>query len=207
MEKKKKITTEILQDVVDKSNSDKVSINDLMTAMDTGGFGLVMLIFALPIMVPLPPPLPSFIAIPLMIFSFQMIIGLKFPRLPKVLSNFSIKRTILAMVVEKSNPYLRKAEKLLKRRLTFLSRGPFERVIGLFIFVFSASILLPLPFTNLIPGIGILIISLGLLGHDGLIIIFGLLVGICGLLITATTLIVGVHVLDIIKDFIINAIF
>jgi len=207
VDKKKAIATEILKDVVNKSNSDRVSINDLMTSMNSGGFGLVMMIFSLPIIIPIPPPFPSLISIPLIIFSFQMMIGLKFPKLPKMLSNFSIQRSILAMLVEKSSHYLRKVEKLLKRRMTFLSSGWFERVIGLFIFIFSLSILLPLPFTNFLPGIGVLMISFGLIGHDGLVIIIGVLIGIIGIIATVTAIFVGVGAIYMIKDFIVDFIF
>ncbi|MDA0902119.1 MAG: exopolysaccharide biosynthesis protein [Proteobacteria bacterium] len=198
-------TTQILRNVVNGSKSDRISINDLMAAMDAGGFGLVMMIFSLPILIPLPPPLPSLISIPLIIFSFQMIIGFTFPHLPKSLSNFSVKREVLAKMAEKSNQYLMRFEKLLKRRLTFLSKGWSERLIGLCIFIFSLSILVPLPFTNLLPGVGILIISFGLLGHDGLVIIVGLFVGAMGLIVTTITVYAGVGAVMVIKDFIVNA--
>jgi hypothetical protein len=107
---KKTITTEILEDVVNKTTADKISVNDLMVAMDSGGFGLIMTIFSLPIIIPLPPPFPSLISIPMVVFSFQMMIGCKSPRLPKRLSNLSISRNVLAMMIEKSAPYIRKAE-------------------------------------------------------------------------------------------------
>jgi hypothetical protein len=42
--KKKVVTTEILEDVVNKTSADKIAIGDLISAMDSGGFGLVMTI-------------------------------------------------------------------------------------------------------------------------------------------------------------------
>ncbi|MDF0678138.1 MAG: exopolysaccharide biosynthesis protein [Nitrosomonas sp.] len=47
--------------------------------------------------------------------------------------------------------------------------------IGLFSFIFSISIALPVPLINFLPGLGILIMSLGLLSKDGLTIIAGMI--------------------------------
>ena len=204
LSEKKVFTTEILEGVVNKTSADKISINDLITAMDTGGFGLIMTIFSLPIIIPLPPPFPSLIAIPMVVFSFQMMIDCKSPKLPKKLSNFSVKRSVLAMMIEKSSPYIRKAESVVKPRLSTLSSDWFKKVIGFFCFIFSMSVLLPLPLSNFIPGMGVLIASFGLLSRDGLIILLGLFVGCMGVLITAITVLLGVEALYIIKNWLLN---
>ncbi len=201
---KRIIATEILADVVKKTSGDKISINDLIIAMDGGGFGLIMTIFSLPIIIPLPPPFPSLIAIPMVVFSFQMMIGCKSPKLPKILSNLSVKRSVLATMVEKSSPYIIKAEKFVKPRLTILSLGWFRQIIGVFCFIFSMSVLLPLPLSNFIPGMGVLIASFGLLGTDGLIILLGLFIGSMGIVITTLAVLLGVEALHIIKDWILH---
>ena len=197
----KTVTTEILEDVVNKTTADKISIKDLIIAMDAGGFGLIMTIFSLPIIIPLPPPFPSLISIPMVVFSFQMMIGCKSPRLPEKLSNLSVKRSVLAMMVEKSAPYIRKAETFVKPRLSMLSSDWFRRVIGLFCFVFSMSVLLPMPLSNFIPGMGVLIASFGLLGKDGIIILLGLTIGSIGVVITTIAVLLGVEAFNFIKDF------
>ena len=202
--KKRPITTEILEDVVKKTTADKISVSDLIIAMDAGGFGLIMTIFSLPIIIPLPPPFPSLISIPMVIFSFQMMVGYKSPRLPKKLSNLSVSRNVLAMMVEKSAPYIRKAESFVRPRLSMLSSDWFRKIIGFFCFAFSMSVLLPLPLSNFIPGMGVLIASFGLLGRDGVIILSGLLIGCIGIAITATAVFLGVEALYFIKDFILN---
>ncbi len=201
---KRVITTEILADVVKKTSADKISISDLIIAMDGGGFGLIMTIFSLPIIIPLPPPFPSLISIPMVVFSFQMMIGCKSPKLPKRLANLSVKRSVLAMMVEKSSPYIAKAESFVKPRLSMLSSDWFRQIIGLFCFIFSMSVLLPLPLSNFIPGLGVMIASFGLLGRDGLIILFGLLIGCLGIVITTLAVFLGVEALYIIKDWVLH---
>jgi hypothetical protein len=62
------------------------------------------------------------------------------------------------------------------------------------------SVLLPMPLSNFIPGMGILIASFGLLGRDGLIILSGLIVGCIGIVITTTAVLLGVEAIYIVKN-------
>jgi hypothetical protein len=52
-----------------------------------------------------------------------------------------------------------------------------DRLIGLALVVFSASILVPLPGTNSVPGVAVVIIAMGLLQRDGLLILLGMVTG------------------------------
>src|SRR5690606_30111620 len=122
------------------------------------GFGLLMVIFSLPLSIPLPVP-PGFTmlpSIPLIIFSLQMLMGMRSPWLPKWLGEKKMKRTTLAYMIEKASPHLKKVEKLLRPRIFFASSPLGEKIVGLFALVFSISIMIPIPLTSFIPAIGIL---------------------------------------------------
>src|SRR4051812_31149607 len=108
MDQNKIITTQIIEDIVNSNSSDRIPIRDLIDAMNAVGFGLAMMIFAFGIIIPLPPPFPSLIALPLVIFSLQMILGSRAPKLPKKFSDLSLKRSTLATLVQKSAPHIRK---------------------------------------------------------------------------------------------------
>lgn len=192
--------TKLIEDVVNRASSDRILIKDLVDAMDSVGFALVIMLFSLGILVPLPPPFPSIIAIPLLIFSAQMAIGYDSPKLPKRFSKLSVKRSVLATLTRKSSPYIRKIERILKPRLNFMTSFKAERVIGVFIFIFSAFVLMPVPFSNLVPGLGVLIISFGLLGKDGLVVMAGIIVGIIGALVSIAVVILGVEAIYYLKD-------
>lgn len=198
--KKKSINISPIEDAINSNPNDRITIGDLMLAMNSGGFGLVLMFFSLPILIPLPPPFPSLFSIPLVIFAAQMMIGLEAPKLPKIISKKTIKRAILANILEKSSIYFAKVETILKPRLLFLSRGIFERIIGFFLFIFALLILTPLPLSNFLPGIAILVVSFGLIEKDGIIIILGLLIGIIGAITVAAMVLLGVEVLGMIKN-------
>ncbi len=195
------IATQVIEDVVNKSDSDRILVSDLVEAMETIGFGFVMTIFSLCAIVPLPPPAPSIMALPLVIFSAQLMLGYQAPKLPKVFAKRSVKRSTVAMLVQRSSPYLRKVERILRPRLSFMTSNTAEKIIGFLSLMFSSFILMPMPLSNFIPGLGVLIISLGLLGKDGLLVICGMIVGLIGMAISVTVVLLGVEALNYLKNF------
>lgn len=201
MNNEKRTASDVLQGVVDNNTADKITLEEIKFALHERGFGLIMIVFALPLSVPIPMPpgVTAIPSIPLLLFSLQMVWGIDSPWLPKWVSKKSFNRETLAMLVMKASPYLTKVEKLLRPRLTFASSKLGERVVGVFCLVFSVSIAVPLPLTNFIPALGIVLMSLGLISKDGILIVFGMAVGTTGVLITTTILIFGVAVIDFLK--------
>ena len=200
LNQKKVIATQVIEDVVNRDSSDRIPVKDLVDAMDSLGFGLAVMIFAFGIIIPLPPPFPSIISIPLVIFALQMIAGYDSPKLPQRFAKLSVKRSVLAMLIKRSAPYIRRVEKVLRPRLTFMTSPTSQRIVGIFILIFASFILLPVPLSNFIPGLGILIISFGLLGQDGVVVIFGIIVGIIGLAISITAVFAGVEFIYYLKN-------
>lgn len=186
MENKERNTSELLLQVVIQSTNDKMSVTEIKNSLHERGFGILLAIAALPIClpIPVPPGYTTFFSIPLFIFSVQMIWGMKSPWLPEWIGKKEISRKSLEKMIEKATPWLRKIESYLHPRLTYISVHAWERIIGIFAFIFTISISLPIPLTNFPPGWGILIMSLGLLNKDGLTIIVGMIVGTIGVGIT-----------------------
>ena len=193
--RKRQAASEVLEEAVRMHTNDRVSMGELMHALHERGFGLLMLIFVLPncVPVPVPPGFSTVLSVPLMFLAVQMIIGLDSPWMPSWLKTKSIKRATLAKIVSVASPRLKKIELLLRPRLSFASSTTGERVIGFFWLIFAVSIAVPLPMTNFIPGVGTLVMALGLLSKDGVTIIIGTLIGIFGICVTIMVLILGVE--------------
>ena len=190
MTNKNRPTSEFLEIVVVKNTNDSMTIGEIKNVLDERGFGVLMAIAALPLClpVPVPPGYTTFFSIPLFIFSLQMIFGMRAPWLPQWIEKKAIKRASFEKLITRANPWLRKIEKHLQPRLTYISVHTWERIIGVFSFVFALSISLPIPLTNFPPGWGILIMSLGLLSRDGITILIGMIVGTIGVGITMIVL-------------------
>jgi hypothetical protein len=179
-----------------RDKDDTVTINELMHVMHERGFGLLLIIFVLPNCIPIPAPgLVSLTALPLLFIAWQLFIGEEYPWLPKFIGKRTIRRSLLATIVAKATPVMRKVEKLMRPRLSFASSDAGERLIGACCLVYTVCIAIPLPWTNFIPGWGILFMALGLLARDGIIIMLGMLTGLAGTLLTAAILIFGKVVL------------
>lgn len=200
MESKKSIATDAIEGFVNNSSSDRLPISDLISAMEGLGFGLAVMVFAFGIVIPLPPPVPGIISVPLVFFSLQMIAGFKSPKLPKRFAKMTVKRSTLAMLVRKSTPYIRRVEAVLRPRLSFMISPLAERIVGFFIFIFSTFVLLPMPLSNFIPGVGVLTIAFGLVAKDGLAVLLGIIIGLIGISISITAVLLGVEALHYIKD-------
>ncbi|MCM1001148.1 MAG: exopolysaccharide biosynthesis protein [Wolbachia endosymbiont of Melophagus ovinus] len=191
----RKLASDILKEVADtnNANSDKVTLFDIKTALHERGFGILMIIFSLPLSVPIPVPpgYTTILSIPLILFSLQLLLGFDSPWMPHWLERKSFQRSTLALVVEKTSPALRKIEKFMKPRMSFIFCGPGEKILAFIMLLCALSIAIPLPLTNFIPAIGTTLISLGIMSKDGLLSILGVLVSLCGLLLTLVVVVKG----------------
>jgi hypothetical protein len=193
--KDKKLASDILKEVADTNNndSDKVTLFDIKTALHERGFGILIIIFSLPLSVPIPVPpgYTTILSIPLILFSLQLLFGFDSPWMPHWLERRSFQRSTLALVVEKTSPVLKKIEKFMKPRMSFIFYGPGEKILAFIMLLSALSIALPLPLTNFIPAIGTTLISLGIMNKDGLVSILGVLVSLCGILFALIVIVKG----------------
>ncbi|WP_265021652.1 exopolysaccharide biosynthesis protein [Wolbachia endosymbiont (group A) of Icerya purchasi] len=191
----KKLASDILKEVADTNNNDsnKVTLFDIKAALHERGFGILIIIFSLPLSVPIPVPpgYTTILSIPLILFSLQLLFGFDSPWMPSWLERRSFQRSTLALVVEKTSPALKKIEKFMKPRMSFIFYGPGEKILAFVMLLSALSIALPLPLTNFIPAIGTTLISLGIMSKDGFLSILGVLISLCGLLLTLVVVVKG----------------
>jgi hypothetical protein len=188
---KERPTSDFLAITIVEYKKESITVGEIKNALHERGFGILMAIAALPIClpIPVPPGYTTFFSIPLFIFSVQMILGMPAPWLPAWIEKKNIKRSSLEKIITKANPWLKKIENRMQPRMTYISVNTWERIIGIFSFVFAVSIALPIPLTNFPPGWGILVMSLGLLNKDGLTILVGMIIGTIGIGITMIILV------------------
>jgi hypothetical protein len=192
-DRKNIINSKSLEKTINNSDDDRIKIKDLVESMNDVGFSLVLLIFSFGIIIPSPPPFPSIISLPLVIFSWQMFLGYKSPKLPKKFANITVKRKVVATILQKAIHQANRFDKILIHRADFMFSNNGERIIGLFSLILSSFILMPMPLSNFIPGVGIFIISLGMLKKDGIAVIVGIVIGLSGITIALTVTIKGIE--------------
>lgn len=171
--------------------SQTVTLDWVLDRLNERAFGLFLLVLALPCCIPFLYGIPQVVALPLMLVSVQILLGRRSPWLPAKLGARTVSKEALQSLSDRAGPWLRKIEAVSRPRLTALSRPPVDRLVGLGLVLFSASILVPLPGTNSVPGVAVVIVSMGLLQRDGILILLGLLLGtawIATLIVAGATL-------------------
>ncbi len=162
---------------------ERITLAKLTELFGDRAFGAILLIFALLSAVPLPPGSTLILGLPIMLVSWQLLIGRKILWLPAAVGNRTIRTSDLKFMVDKVLPTLRRTERLLAPRLSFIFTDVGIRFIGLICLVLAALIFLPIPFGNLLPGLSVAAFAFGLLRHDGLAVIVGIIVAIAAVIV------------------------
>ncbi|MEL6102538.1 MAG: exopolysaccharide biosynthesis protein [Pseudomonadota bacterium] len=163
--------------LVTDSDGDTVTLAWILEQLHERAFGLFLLVLALPCCIPFLYGIPQIVAVPLMFVSAQILLGRRVPWLPQKLGARTVSAEGLDTLAQRSGPWLERIEAVSRPRLVALTQPPADRVVGLALVLFSASILVPLPGTNTVPGFAVVIVAMGLLQRDGVLVILGAALG------------------------------
>lgn len=175
---------DILESLAADESRQRISVGDLLEAMGERAFGALMLIFALPNIVPTPPGTSAITGMPLVFLAGQMLFG-KQPWLPRFIAVRSMARADFASVVRKIKPVFIRVQKLLRPRLEFLFQPALERLIGFICLVLAVILALPIPLGNILPAIAICCFSFALLERDGFVSALGGIVSVVSLAVVS----------------------
>lgn len=169
--------SQILAEIAADQSEDRITIARLMAAMEGRAYGALILIFAFPNILPSPPGLAGLLGLPLLFLSARMMLG-QTPWLPRFIATRSLPRSSFATVIERATPWLERAERLLRHRLSLLTTGPAQQILGLFCLLLTLILVVPIPFGNLAPSFAMCLIALGVLERDGLWVVLGVIAGV-----------------------------
>jgi hypothetical protein len=158
--------------IAGEAQGDRITLGDLLSALQVRAFGAMLLVFAFPNMLPSPPGLAAVLGLPLVVLSALMMTG-RDPWLPHFIARRGLATATFHTMVERANPWIKRAERLLRHRMLFLTGGVGQRAIGVLCLLLSLVLMLPVPFGNLMPSLAICVLSLGLLERDGVWVIAG----------------------------------
>lgn len=162
----------------EESGETRLALGAMADALEERAFGLMILALALPCCLPFVYLIPQIVALPILVLTGQMASGRHVPWLPEKLKNRDFNIAAMRSVVARGKRWFGWAEHIARPRFLALSGPRASRVVGALLIVPSASILVPLPSTNTVPGIGVAITSIGLIERDGLMVLLGLFIGL-----------------------------
>jgi hypothetical protein len=162
------------------------TIGELVDSLGERAFGALMFIFAVPNILPTPPGTSSILGLPLVILTWQLLIGRQSLWLPSIVRQRRISRDLIATFVSKVTPAMARIERILRPRLGFLvSSDAAERLIGLITFPLAIVLFLPIPLGNMLPAAAIALIALGLAERDGLAVAIGYVLSLASVALLA----------------------
>ncbi len=154
-----------------------VTVGDLLRAMGDQGIAVVLLMFAIPAIIPTPGiPAGLVFGVALALLSMQIVFGAEQLRLPVRLAAVGVPRAVVERTATHGAPILARMERHMRPRGRLLSQAAMRPVLGLVILTMAILIALPIPFGNMLPGLAVLITALGMAQRDSLAMGIGLLV-------------------------------
>lgn len=164
---------EAFQQLLDQSNGQGISLGDAMHALRERGMAVVMLIVAIPFLIPVPTTfgLSTPAGLGIMLLGLYIMLGRE-ARLPQWMG----KRRLTHGTLERVVWFARKYERLVKPRLQFMTWPGIDRLLGLSIIF--AGFTLGLPGPNFIPAIACVCLLIGVIERDGVFIVLGQIVNL-----------------------------
>jgi hypothetical protein len=148
-----------------------LTLGDILAETSERGFCLVITLLVLPFLFPMPPGLTGPFGGACLLLSVQMILGRRSPWLPKKIANYKFPRHFAQLLLQNLGRITKILQKIARPRLATIAYNPFIwRINGFCISLLTVLLILPIPFTNPIPTIGILLLTVATIESDGLLI-------------------------------------
>ena len=165
-----------LNDFVSGLQTEETTIGAVLDAIAVRGFGLILLILALPAALPLPAPgYATPFGLMMGLLALQMMRGRSTPWFPERVRKRKISKSKLAWTVKNAGIPLRFVEWIIRPRLSGLARNrAFLALVGFIVLLMSISMSMPIPLTNTAPSFVIFVLAAGILEEDGLVLVGGL---------------------------------
>jgi hypothetical protein len=181
---------------IDVGKEESITVGWLVARLGTRAFGAIILLMALPNIMPQIPGMSTIFGLLIMLPAVQITIGLSQMWLPGFMANQSLPAPTVGKILNFAIPWVERMERLIKPRLEFLMTPPAENLIGSAVLFLGFILFLPIPGGNFLPALACAFMALGMLERDGLFILAGLGIAVGAMVIVA--LVIGglFHLVD-----------
>ena len=162
------------------SGDEKLTFQRLVDAMGQGAHRLLILMLTLLNMIPGPPGFGGTIAWTTFAVALAMLLGRPI-RLPGIIGR---RKLPLAPLLKASEQVVRVTgiiARFSRPRLRWLTGAAATVPYGVFTMVLSVAMIVPIPFVNAVPNVGLCILAFSMLNRDGLGVMIGAVICLAGL--------------------------
>jgi len=181
-----------LSRMLERPEGTHVSVGWLMNELGDRSFGVTLLVMAI---IALMPGASAFVGVLIAWPAIQLILGHEEAVLPPLLARREISVDRLARLIAVVVPRLAWVEKLIRPRSPILFETT-RRMTGTAMLLLGLTLVLPVPFTHVVPALVIMMLALAYLEEDGLALLLALFAALCSLSVTAATLWGAVETID-----------
>ena len=146
------------------------SVSDLLDIYDDRAFGPIFsLLGAIP-------GLPMVVGVMIILFSAQLLLGRNHPWVPRFIERLSVSGQKISTARKKSGKALAQIDNLIEQRIAWAISPVFRRVAAAIVLLLGA-LMIPMemvPFAVALPGAGVTMIGISLVGRDGLLMLVAL---------------------------------
>ena len=173
-----------LENIHIEANEGGPTIGELTNAVGDKGFGVLLMLLALPSALPIPAPGYSIpFGVAMAIIAVQIFIGRQSIWLPKRIMAFRVHPRLANKMLKSGAAFLRRIETLIKPRLRWMHSRAGHSALAIIICIMAILMMIPIPGTNTLPAMAIFIIGVSMSEEDGFIAI-----GAIGCALLAATL-------------------
>jgi hypothetical protein len=175
-----------------------MALGELIHGLGDRSFGWCIVLFALISMLPMPIGSNMITAIPLILLTGQMALGLPQVWLPDWVMRRRISRKRFQRRVLWFGPLMRPIERIVRPRYAAVFTPRAERSLGVFLLFVAIALFAPIPLSSYLPAIALLLAGIGLVERDGAVVAAALVLGVIAIVVTVSVtvaLLMGVEAL------------
>lgn len=160
-------TTELLGRLCAESQGERISLGEVAEKTSGRAHGLVLLLLALPEMIPMV-GLSAVIAAPIFVTGGYLMVYGDVTRLPGWFKRRSIRRALVDTAIDRTIPVIRRLDRIARPRWPALAGA--SRLHGTVCMLMAALLAVPIPGVNILAACAVGGIGLGMLQRDGLVV-------------------------------------
>jgi len=147
-----------------------LTLADLLAETAERGFSLVIGLLVLPFLFPMPPGFTTILGSACLLLSLQMMVGRRSPWLPRRVAEFKFPQVLTLQILNNLKRVTRFTERFVRPRLSGWAESPhIWQINGACIAWLTLLLMSPIPMTNPVPTVGILLFTVATLEADGLL--------------------------------------
>ncbi|MBI3997918.1 MAG: exopolysaccharide biosynthesis protein [Armatimonadetes bacterium] len=168
----------VIESLLDEAGGRGITIGDIIDRTEDRGFGVLMTIFGLPMLIPvLPPGSSTVVGSIFAIFAIQMLSGAQRPWVPRRLRNRVLSQHAVEVLRTRGLPILRTGERWSRPRRIWFGERLTLRVVAVVTLLMGVILLGPFPFLNTLPALSVMLLGTALVNRDALSLLAGLVLG------------------------------